>query len=183
MNGRSGGNSRPSGTGRPPAALRRFPTFPPKSGTGRSTHRRPSAFGLTHGCPVEFCWTRGMALIPLGSGRFTDDPDTRRGVNAMRHHNSVFHGLLKHLPWAEFDRLVAAHGADSRVRRLTTKSQLVALLYGQLAGSASLRDIVTGLQSHAVRLYHVGAKLPRRARPWPTPTRRDRARRSANCWR
>jgi Transposase DDE domain/Domain of unknown function (DUF4372) len=81
----------------------------------------------------------------------------------MRHHNSVFHGLLKHLPWAEFDRLVAAHRADSRVRRLTTKSQMVALLNGQLAGSASLRDIVTGLQSHAVRLYHVGAKLPRRA--------------------
>src|SRR5215831_12450928 len=32
-----------------------------------------------HGCPVEFLWTRSMALIPLGSGRFADDPDTRRG--------------------------------------------------------------------------------------------------------
>ncbi|MFL5267142.1 MAG: DUF4372 domain-containing protein [Stellaceae bacterium] len=59
-----------------------------------------------------------MALIPLGSGRFADDPDTRQGVNAMRHQNSVFHGVLKHLPWSEFDRLVAAHGADSRVRLL-----------------------------------------------------------------
>ena len=104
-----------------------------------------------------------MALTPLGSGRFADDPDTRRGVNAMRHHNSVFHGVLKHLPWAEFDRLVAVHRADSRVRRLTTKSQLVALLYGQLAGAASLREIVTGLHSHAARLYHIGATLPRRA--------------------
>lgn len=63
----------------------------------------------------------------------------------MRHQNSIFHGLLKHLPWAEFDRLVAVHRADSRVRRLTTKSQLVALLYGQLAGATSLRDIVAGL--------------------------------------
>ncbi len=104
-----------------------------------------------------------MALTPLGSGRFADDPDTRRGVNAMRHHNSVFHGVLKHLPWAEFDRLVAVHRADLRVRRLTTKSQLVALLYGQLAGAASLREIVTGLHSHAARLYHIGATLPRRA--------------------
>ncbi len=93
-----------------------------------------------------------MALIPLGSGRFADDPDTRRGSNAMRHQNSVFHGLLKHLPWDEFDQLVTAHRADSRVRQLTTKSQLVALLYGQLAGAASLREIVIGLQSHAVRL-------------------------------
>ena len=104
-----------------------------------------------------------MALIPLGSGRFADDPDTRRGVNAMRHHNSVFHGVLKHLPWPEFERLTAAHRTDLRVRRLTTKSQLVALLYGQLAGAASLRDIVTGLQSHVARLYHLGASVPRRS--------------------
>jgi hypothetical protein len=104
-----------------------------------------------------------MALIPLGSGRFADDPDTKRGVNAMRHQNSVFHGLLKHLPWGEFDRLVAVHGADSGVRRLTTKSQFVALLYGQLAGAASLREIVTGLQSHQVRLYHLGARPVQRS--------------------
>ena len=81
----------------------------------------------------------------------------------MRHQNSVFHGLLKHLPWDAFDQLVTAHRADSRVRQLTTKSQLVALLYGQLAGAASLREIVIGLQSHAVRLYHIGARLPRRS--------------------
>jgi len=75
----------------------------------------------------------------------------------MRHKNSVFHAVLKHVPWSEFDRLVEEHEADFRVRRLTTKSQLVALLYGQLSGAASLREIVTGLQSHAARLYHVGA--------------------------
>ena len=50
------------------------------------------------------------------------------------------------MPWGEFDQLVAVHQAGSRVRRLPTKSQFVALLYGQLAGAASLRDIVTGLQ-------------------------------------
>jgi IS4 transposase len=113
-----------------------------------------------------------MALIPLGSGRFADDPDTRRGVNAMRHQNSVFHGVLKHLPWSEFDRLVAAHGADSRVRRLTTKSQFVALLYGQLSGASSLREIVTGLESHAARLYHLGAGSVRRSTLSDANTRR-----------
>jgi IS4 transposase len=75
----------------------------------------------------------------------------------MRHENSVFHGVLKHVPWTEFERLVAAHGADHRVRRLTTKSQFVALVYGQLSGASSLREIVTGLESHAARLYHLGA--------------------------
>src|SRR5580693_4588785 len=84
-------------------------------------------------------------------------------ISTMRHENSVFHGLLKHLPWHRFDRLVEDHGADARVRRLSTKSQLVALLYGQLSGAASLREIVTGLSSHAVRLYHVGAAPVRRS--------------------
>jgi hypothetical protein len=81
----------------------------------------------------------------------------------MQHHNSVFHSVLKHVPWPAFDRLVEAHGADARVRRLTTRSQFVALLYGQLSGAASLREIVTGLESHAARLYHVGADRIRRS--------------------
>ena len=81
----------------------------------------------------------------------------------MRHENSVFHSVLKQVPWLEFDRLVEVHGADARVRRLTTKSQLVALLYGQLSGAASLREIVTGLESHAARLYHLGVDPVRRS--------------------
>lgn len=81
-----------------------------------------------------------------------------KGVNTVRHQNSVFHDILKQVPWGEFDRLVAMHAADKHVRRLPTKSQFIALLYGQLSGAASLREIVGGLESHAVRLYHVGAK-------------------------
>jgi IS4 transposase len=89
--------------------------------------------------------------------------ETRKWSNVMRHQNSVFHTVLKHVPWDEFERLVDKHGSDARVRRLTSKSQFVALLYGQLSGSASLRDIVTGLSSHAVRLYHLGAKPAQRS--------------------
>jgi IS4 transposase len=81
----------------------------------------------------------------------------------MRHQNSVFQSVLKHVPWSEFDRLVERYGADHRVRQLTTKSQFVALLYGQLSGAASLREIVTGLESHEARLYHLGAQPARRS--------------------
>lgn len=81
----------------------------------------------------------------------------------MRHQNSVFHGVLKHVPWHVFDRLVEEHEADARVRRLTTKSQFVALLYGQLSGAATLREIVGGLESHAARLYHLGVDPARRS--------------------
>ena len=81
----------------------------------------------------------------------------------MRHHNTVFHGVLKHVPWHRFEALVDEHGADERVRRLSTKSQFIALLYGQLSGSVSLRQIVTGLSSHEARLYHLGAEPARRS--------------------
>jgi hypothetical protein len=81
----------------------------------------------------------------------------------MRHHNSVLHGLTKHIPWAAFERLVDEHGADRRIRRLTTKSQLIALLYGQLSGAMSLREIEAGLSSHQTRLYHMGATRPSRS--------------------
>ncbi len=81
----------------------------------------------------------------------------------MRHENSVFHSVLKHVPWTRFDDLVEAYDADARVRRLSTKSQFVALLYGQLSGASSLREIVTALESHEARLYHVGADPVRRS--------------------
>jgi len=84
-------------------------------------------------------------------------------INAMRHQNSVFHDLLKRVPWDVFERVVAEHEADKHVRRLTAKSQFVALLYGQLSGASSLRAIEGGLKSHATRLYHLGARCPRRS--------------------
>jgi len=69
---------------------------------------------------------------------------------------------------------VVKYGADRLVRKLTTKRHLIALLYGQLSGSTSLREIVTGMASHETRLYHVGAAPVKRStmsdanaqRPW-----------------
>lgn len=81
----------------------------------------------------------------------------------MRHHNSVLHGLLKHIPWSAFDNLVDEHRADAGVRQLSTRSQLVALLYAQLAGAVSLREIETALSSHSGRLYHLGAREVQRS--------------------
>lgn len=92
----------------------------------------------------------------------------------MRHQNSVFHSLTKHIPWTKFDQIVERYGADKLVRKLTTKRQFIALLYGQFSGSTSLREIVTGMASHETRLYHLGAAPVKRStlsdanadRPW-----------------
>jgi hypothetical protein len=100
--------------------------------------------------------------------------ETRKGDHAMRHQNSVFHGLLKLVPWHELERSVEKYGADKLSRKLTTKRHLTALLYGQFSGAVGLREIVSGMASHETRLYHLGAAPVKRStmsdanrdRPW-----------------
>lgn len=81
----------------------------------------------------------------------------------MPHQNTVFHTILQWVPWNEFDRLVEAHGADEQARGFSTKSQFVAMLYGQLSGARSLREIEAGQKSHANRFYHLGVRPSRRS--------------------
>jgi transposase len=100
--------------------------------------------------------------------------ETRKGTHAMLHQNSVFHGLLKHVPWHKLKQSVDRHGADDLSRKLDTKRHFIALLYGQFSGAVSLREIVTGMASQETRLYHVGAASVKRStlsdanaeRPW-----------------
>jgi IS4 transposase len=81
----------------------------------------------------------------------------------VRHQNSVFHDLLKLIPWAEFDRLVDEHRSDELVRKFNSRHQLIALMYGQLAGASSLREIEATMASHQGLLYHAGGRVPRRS--------------------
>jgi len=103
-----------------------------------------------HGTVCIRVWT-------LGTFRDT------KGDNAVRHQNTVFHTVLKHLPWDEFERLVKVHRADEDERGFTAKAQLVAMIYAQLSGAASLREIEAGLSSHQTRLYHLGIGAVRRS--------------------
>jgi len=84
-------------------------------------------------------------------------------INVMRQQNSVFHSILKLVPWDEFERAIEKHGARDAARDFTHRSHLVAMLYAQFAGAVSLREIEAGLSSHANRLYHVHATPPKRA--------------------
>jgi hypothetical protein len=86
-----------------------------------------------------------------------------KGISAVPHTNTVFRDVLKLLPWSAFDRLVEQHGTDELVRSFTTKRQLTALLFGQLSGAHSLREIEASMSSHQARLYHAGAAAPARS--------------------
>ena len=84
-------------------------------------------------------------------------------VSAVPHTNTVLRDILKLVPWSEFEKLVKNHGSDELVRSFTTKRQLIGLLYGQLSGASSLRDIETSMRSHQGRLYHAGGLAPARS--------------------
>ena len=81
----------------------------------------------------------------------------------MRYQDTVFGGLMKAFPRWRFDALVARHGADHRVRRLPSWSQFVAMLYAQLSGSRSLREVVAALERFPSSHAHLGLRPVRRS--------------------
>jgi hypothetical protein len=76
----------------------------------------------------------------------------------MQHRNTVLHRLLSHVRWHRFEAHVDRHESDKHVRTLTTKTQFIAMAYGQLSGADSLRETVTQFNSHHSSLYHLGAR-------------------------
>src|SRR5688500_3992599 len=83
--------------------------------------------------------------------------------NAVHHHYTVLSEILKYLPETRFRELVEAHATGQAPRRLDIKTQLVALLYGQLSGAPSLRAIVEELESHAAALAELGCDPVKRS--------------------
>jgi IS4 transposase len=83
---------------------------------------------------------------------------TRERISAVRHQNIVFHRVLKHVPWTVLDNAVEKHEPNRDERALEAKPHLIAMLFAQLFGSRSLRDIETSLKSHAGKLYHLGGE-------------------------
>ena len=75
----------------------------------------------------------------------------------MAHNNTVFSQLLKLLPRHEFETLARQHHQGARLRRMSRWSQFVAMTLAQLAGRASLRDVVSNLGAQSAKLYHLGA--------------------------
>lgn len=74
----------------------------------------------------------------------------------MYYSNTIFNQLLSFLPKYKFNQFVGQHNGDRYVKRLTTWNQFTALLYAQVTGKKSLRDIETGLKIHENQWYHLG---------------------------
>ncbi len=64
--------------------------------------------------------------------------------------------LLKGVPRGVFDRSVAKHHADKHSKGFGCWDQLVAMVYAQLSGAASLRELEAGFNSQTPHHYHMG---------------------------
>lgn len=88
---------------------------------------------------------------------------------------SIFSQLLKLFPRLEFEALVQQHKAERHARGFTCWDQFVAMLFCQLGGAQSLREICGGLAATEGKLKHLGVRrAPMRStlsyanqhRPW-----------------
>ena len=70
----------------------------------------------------------------------------------------VFKQITSYLPKYEFDKLVLKYKGHYKVQKFSCWSQFLCLCFGQLTQRESLRDIVTCLQSHSGKLYHLGIR-------------------------
>src|SRR5205085_7620781 len=101
-------------------------------------HPRACPTAVRHGLCLKGC----TALILLDS-RSLRINWTRERIKAVQHQNIVFHGVLKRIPWMAVDGLEEQDNAKRDPRSLKVKAHLIAMLFAQLAGSRSLRDIET----------------------------------------
>jgi Transposase DDE domain/Domain of unknown function (DUF4372) len=93
----------------------------------------------------------------------------------MRHRNTVLHRLLSGMRWDRFEAHAERHASDKHVRTLTTKTQFIAMAYGQLSGADSLRETVTRFNSQGSSLYHLGANPVARSTLADANTKRSSA--------
>lgn len=68
----------------------------------------------------------------------------------------VFSQVMEFIPRYQFDKLVKQYKGDWHAKNLNSYHHLLHLLFGQLTGCDSLRDICLCLEAHSKILYHLG---------------------------
>lgn len=87
--------------------------------------------------------------------------------------NTRFSELLKALPRNLFDSLVEEYGTDRHSKGFRSWDQLVAMMYGQLSGSRSLRELEVAFNSHTTSHYHLSTREVKRSTLADANAKRD----------
>ena len=75
----------------------------------------------------------------------------------VQYRDSIFGGLMKALPRSDFQRFVKDHGGDHYYKEFKSWDHLVTLVYAQLSGAGSLRELEAGWNAQAHQHYHLGS--------------------------
>ena len=68
----------------------------------------------------------------------------------------VFAQLIKFMNRNKFNRIVAKYDGDRYVKHFTCWNQLLVMMFGQLCNRSSLRDLITILDAHSNKCFHMG---------------------------
>jgi len=81
----------------------------------------------------------------------------------MKNPTTVLGNLLSHFPRSEFEKAVQELDGNKGVRSFSSFDMFKTLLYGQVTGAFSVREIESSLAAHGSGLYHAGMKPVRRS--------------------
>ena len=76
----------------------------------------------------------------------------------MSHYNTIFNQILHLIPRHQFESLVNKYQSDRYVKYFSCWQQFITLLYAQIRGKDSLRDIETSRRTQSSKWYHIGLK-------------------------
>ena len=76
----------------------------------------------------------------------------------MHEGRTVFAQLTDQLPKYEFNRCVERYRGNHRVREMSCWDQYLIMMFAQVTGLESLREIALGLQAQSEKLYHSGIR-------------------------
>ena len=70
----------------------------------------------------------------------------------------IFAQVIDFIPRYQFDKLVKKYKGDWHAKDLSCYNQLLHLLFGQITGCVSIRDICLCLEAHGSSIYHLGIR-------------------------
>lgn len=75
----------------------------------------------------------------------------------MNYGKYAFAQLTEFLPQHIFDTIVEKYEGNKYVKHFTCWNQLLVMIFGQLTGRDSLRDLIVAIEAHSSKSYHLGS--------------------------
>jgi len=74
----------------------------------------------------------------------------------MNHGEFVFSQVVTFLPTRVFDRCVTQFNGNKWIKHFSCWNQLMCMMFGQLSGRESLKDLLITIGAYSTKYYHLG---------------------------